>query len=119
MRNRVCGPRIQRGMGEVSALQGQVMTVAAAIVFLVAVIGKATVWPKANIWPYEIPLILAGSVGLVGWAIYRDRGDGDDADAEQAEPRVPVRAVIRPRCPGTRSSTAWRRPGERGPRPGP
>ena len=59
--------------------------------FLVAVIGKATVWPKANIWPYEIPLILAGLAGLVGWAIYRDRGDGDDADAEQAEPRVPVR----------------------------
>lgn len=76
---------------KVSALQGQVMTVAAAIVFLVAVIGKATVWPKANIWPYEIPLILAGSVGLFGWAIYRDRGDDDDADAEQAEPRVPVR----------------------------
>jgi hypothetical protein len=76
---------------KVSALQGQVMTVAAAIVFLVAVIGKATVWPKANIWPYETPLILAGLAGMVGWAIYRDRGDGDDADAEQAEPRVPVR----------------------------
>ncbi|HYB48634.1 MAG TPA: hypothetical protein VED20_14990, partial [Streptosporangiaceae bacterium] len=46
---------------KVSALQGEVLTVAAVIVFLVAVIGKATVWPKANIWPYEIPLILAGS----------------------------------------------------------
>jgi hypothetical protein len=66
---------------KVNALQGQILTVAAALVFLVAVIGKATAWPKASIWPFEIPVLLAGLSGLLGWTIYRDRGQGDDAPA--------------------------------------
>ena len=77
----------------VTALQGKVMT-GAAIILVIATVGKATVWPKATIWPFTIPIILAGLSGLAGWVIYRDRGDGDDADgaaAERAEPRVPAR----------------------------
>jgi fatty acid desaturase len=69
---------------KVTVLQGQVMTVAAVIAFVVAVVGRATLWPKANIWPYEIPALLAGLTGMVGWVIYRDRGEGDDSAAERA-----------------------------------
>jgi hypothetical protein len=85
---------------KVTALQGKVMTAAAAITYLVVVLGKSTFWPKVTVWPFAIPVILAGLSGLAGWAIYRERGDGDDAggaDADQAgpriEPRVPARRL--------------------------
>jgi hypothetical protein len=28
--------------------------------FVVAVVGKATLWPKADIWPYEVPALWPG-----------------------------------------------------------
>ena len=83
----------------VTALQGKVMTGAAAVTYLVAVLGRATFWPKVTVWPFAIPLALATLSGLVGWVIYRERGGGDagGADAGQLgpriEPRVPVRRL--------------------------
>jgi fatty acid desaturase len=79
---------------KVAALQGKVMTVVAGLVLVIATVGKATVWPKAAVWPFTIPVIVAGLSGLAGWAIYRDHDNGDDADgaaAERTEPRVPIR----------------------------
>jgi hypothetical protein len=64
---------------KVNALQGRLLTEASVVVFLVAIIGKATAWPKADIWPYEIPVVLAGLSGVLGWAIYRDHSQGDEA----------------------------------------
>jgi hypothetical protein len=78
----------------VTALQGKVMAGAAGPIFMIVVLGKAAWWPKLDVWPFAIPLVLAGVSGLVGWVIYRERGDGDDpvgAHAGQAGPRVPVR----------------------------
>jgi hypothetical protein len=78
----------------VTALQGTVMTAAAVLTYLIVVLGKATFWPKVTVWPFFIPLALASVSGLVGWVIYRDRGDGDDADgahADQAGPRAGTR----------------------------
>ena len=80
---------------KVTALQGKVMTGAAVIAYLVVVLGKATFWPKITVWPFAIPLVLAGLTGLAGWVIYRER-DGDDADgahADPAGPRIPVRRL--------------------------
>jgi hypothetical protein len=71
---------------KVTALQGKVMTAAASIAFLIAVIVNGT------IWPFAIFVALAGISGFAGWAIYREDGDGQDngADAEDAEP-VPAK----------------------------
>jgi hypothetical protein len=54
----------------VTALQGKVMTAAAIGAFLIAVVLKATIWPFAAF------VAIAGISGLVGWAIYRENGDG-------------------------------------------
>jgi hypothetical protein len=85
---------------KVTALQGKVMTAAAALTYVVVVVGRATFWPKVTVWPFAIPVVLAGLSGGAGWVIYRERGGGDDADgadADQAgprtEPRVPVRLL--------------------------
>ena len=85
---------------KVTALQGKVMAGAAGPIFMVAVLGKAAWWPKLDVWPFAIPLVLAGLSGLAGWVIYRERGDGDDAagahagqGAPRIEPRVPARRL--------------------------
>jgi hypothetical protein len=72
---------------KVTALQGKVMTAAAAVAFLIAVAVKAT------IWPFVIFVVLAGVSGLAGWAIYRenDGGQDDGVDADQARPPVSVK----------------------------
>jgi hypothetical protein len=74
----------------VTALQGKVMTGAAAVTYLVVVLGKATFWPRVAVWPFAIPLALASLSGLAGWVIYRERGGGDagGADAGQPGPRI-------------------------------
>ena len=66
----------------VTALQGKVMTAAAIGAFLIAVVLKAT------IWPFAVFVAIAGISGLVGWAIYRENGDGQD-DGAGAEPASP------------------------------
>jgi len=80
---------------KVTALQGKVMTGAAAVTYLVVVLGKATFWPKVTVWPFVIPLALASLSGLVGWLIYRERGGGDagGVDVGQLGPRIPVRRL--------------------------
>jgi hypothetical protein len=57
------------------------MTAAAIVAFLIAIVVKATIWPYATF------LALAGISGLAGWAIYREKGDGqeDGAGGELAE----------------------------------
>jgi hypothetical protein len=78
---------------KVTALQGKVMSAAAAIVFVIATVGKATAWPKATVWPFAIPVVLAGLSGLAGWAMYRERSEaeGDDEDAGHSVPVIPGR----------------------------
>jgi peptidoglycan/LPS O-acetylase OafA/YrhL len=83
---------------KVLALQGKVTAVAAGPIFSVAVLGKVTnLWPKLDVWPFAIPVVLAGLAGLAGWVIYRERGEGDEPDGAHGgqagpriEPRVPV-----------------------------
>jgi hypothetical protein len=72
---------------KVTALQGKVMTAAAAVAFLIAVAVKAT------IWPFAIFVALAGLSGFAGWAIYRQDGSGQDdgVDAEHAQPPIPIK----------------------------
>jgi hypothetical protein len=74
---------------KVTALQGKVLSAAAAIVFVIATVGRATIWPKVAIWPFAIPVVVAGLSGLAGWVIYREHGEADDDD-EDAGRRVPV-----------------------------
>ena len=85
---------------KVAALQGKVMTAASALAYLVVVVGRASFWPKVTVWPFAIPVGLAGLTGMAGWVIYRERGDGEEADGADAdqpgprvEPRVPVRRL--------------------------
>jgi hypothetical protein len=68
---------------KVTALQGKVMILAAAVAFLIAV--------KATVWPFALAVAVAGVSGLAGWAIYRDDGPShaDSTDAEHEE-RSPV-----------------------------
>lgn len=72
---------------KVTALQGKVMTAAAAVAFLVAVAVKAT------IWPFAIFVALAGLSGVAGWAIYREDGrrQDDGVDTDHARPPVPLK----------------------------
>lgn len=72
---------------KVTALQGKVMTGAAALAFLVATVVRATVWP------FALFVVLAGLSGLAGWVIYRERSDDHDdgMGADHAEPPVPAR----------------------------
>ena len=79
---------------KVLALQGKVMSAAAAVTWLVVSLGKTTWWPKVNVWPFFVPLAVASLTGLAGWVIYRERGGGDEvsgAHADQGGPRIPVR----------------------------
>jgi hypothetical protein len=85
---------------KVLALQGKVMAGAAGPIFVVAVLGRAVFWPKLDVWPFAIPLVLASLSGLAGWAVYHERSDGDDADGAHTgqdgpriEPRVPARRL--------------------------
>lgn len=83
---------------KVAALQGKVMSGAAAVTYLVVVLGKDNgLWPKLDVWPFAIPLALASLTGLAGWVIYRERGGGDDAagaHADQAGPRIQPRIPV-------------------------
>jgi len=81
---------------KVTALQGKVMAGAAGPIFMIAVLRKAAFWPKLDVWPFAIPLVLASLSGLAGWMIYRERSDGDDAagaHVDQAGPRAPARRL--------------------------
>jgi hypothetical protein len=68
---------------KVTALQGKVMTLAAAVAYLVAIAVRAR-----SLWPFALFVIIGGVSGLIGWVIYRDDGPGqvDDADAGHEEP---------------------------------
>jgi hypothetical protein len=85
---------------KVLALQGKVMAGAAGPIFMIAVLGKAAWWPKLDVWPFAIPLLVASVSGLAGWVIYRERGNGDDEARTHAgragpriEPRFPARRL--------------------------
>jgi hypothetical protein len=52
------------------ALVGVVMTAAAMVAFLVAIVAKAPTWP------FVIFIIIPGITFPAGFLIYRERGDG-------------------------------------------
>jgi len=60
---------------KIQALVGRVMSVTAAVAFLVAVAVKATLWPFA-IFLAVLPLAV-----LAGWVMYRERGGGREHQA--------------------------------------
>jgi MFS family permease len=60
---------------KVQALVGKVMSLASAVAYLVAV------GLKASFWPFGIALALPVLTALVGWRLYRDRGQGGDDDS--------------------------------------
>jgi len=54
------------------ALVGIVMSVTVAVAYLAALAAKAT------LWPFDIIVFVPGVTFIVGWAIYREPGGGQD-----------------------------------------
>jgi hypothetical protein len=57
---------------KVQALVGIVTSVAVGVAYLAALAAKATLWPLG------ILIFVPGVTFIVGWAIYREPGDGQD-----------------------------------------
>ena len=54
---------------QMQALVGRVTTLAASIAYLAAAVAKAP------LWPFAIFVAIPGVTFLVGWLVYRERGD--------------------------------------------
>lgn len=61
---------------KVQALIGKVMSLAVAVAYL------AAVGLKTALWPFAIALALPALTALVGWALYRERGQAGDDESD-------------------------------------